>query len=226
MKSILTMSLLKKVALLLLLIGGFTTILMAGSTPEVRLKTGNQSLPANLEQVILNPSIEPGELFNGFYFRIIQFNQIPSPSQKEVLLQAGIRLTSYLPDRAFQAVINQNADLSALRQAGARSVVVFQPKWKLNRDLYNNFHPDHALTGKDQIDLIVRYYKGMDPEQMMASLTTSGHSIIRRYDYSSWIEIRTSVDRIMEVASLPFVNGLEPIAPPSTPDDEKGRSLH
>lgn len=226
MKSFLTMSLLKNTALTLLLICGFTTIVMAGSTPELRLKTGNQPLSANLEQVILNPSIAPGELFNGFYFRIIQFDQIPSSSQKEILLQAGIRLTSYLPDRAFQAVISQNANLSALRQAGARSVVVFQPKWKLSRDLYNNFHPDHALTGKDQIDLVVRYNKGMDPEQVMAFLTTAGHSIIRRYDYSSWIEIRTSVDRIMELASLPFVNGLEPIAPPSTPDDEKGRSLH
>ena len=193
---------------------------------DLLLKSGTVTTTSNLEQFIAEPNIQAGEVFGGNFFRIIQFNAIPTNQQKEALAAAGIQLTSYLPNLAFQAVIGRYADLSKLRDAGARSVIEFKTDWKLSKNLKSETLPDWAIHSNKFIDLTVRYYKGLSADAVVASLTANGHTLIRRYDYSSWVEIRTDISRINEVALLSFVNGVEPIAPPSTPDDERGRSLH
>ncbi len=193
---------------------------------DLILKSGTVTTTSNLEQFIADPNIQAGEIFGGTFFRIIQFNEIPTTEQKEILAAAGIQLTSYLPNLAYQAVIGQYADLTKLRAGGVRSVIEFENDWKLNQNLKSATLPDWAIHNNKFIDLTVRYFKGLSAEAVAASLTASGHTIIRRYDYSSWIEIRTAISNINEIASLSFVNGVDPIAPPSTPDDERGRSLH
>jgi len=202
------------------------SIAFADLNYDLRFKTGSKTISPNLESVIANPGITQASLFAGSYFRIIQFQQIPTEAQRKMLADAGIKLTSYFPNYAYLAVISQNAQLAVMRSAGVRAVVEFRPEWKLNRDLLSGSYPEHALTEKGKIDLVVRYYKGLSGEAITADLLSRGYTIIRRYDYSSWVEIRAGVDQVNNVASLPYVNGLEPIAPAPTPDDEKGRSLH
>lgn len=210
----------------------FLTLLLTGSMAfanlnyDLRFKTGAKTVSPNLEQFISNPGVSAGNLFGNSYFRIVQFYEVPGTEQKKMLADAGITLTSYFPNYAYLAVINQGAQLSVMRNAGVRAVVEFQPAWKLNRDLFNGHHPEHAINEKGKIDLVVRYFKGISGESVSVDLVSRGYTIIRRYDYSSWIEIRADISKIMDVAALPYVNGLEPIAPPPTPDDEKGRSLH
>lgn len=193
---------------------------------DLLLKSGTVTTSPNLEQFIADPNIQEQEVFGGNFFRIIQFNAIPTNQQKEALAAAGIQLKSYLPNLAYQAVIGRYADLTKLRDAGARSVIVLESDWKLNAKLKSDILPDWAVHNKKFIDLTVRYFKGLSADAVVASLTAKGHTLIRRYDYGSWVEIRTDISKINEVAALSYVNGVEPIAPPSTPDDERGRSLH
>ncbi len=217
-----------KISAVMLMVLSVTVMLssFAGTGYDLRLKSGNKPIRANLETFIANPAIEQSEIFEGNYFRIIQFHAIPSNEVKKMLQDAGITLTSYLPDFAYQSIITTNANLSKLRDANVRAVIKFEASWKLNRQLLNNENTEWAFNEKGHIDLVVRYYKGLNGESISNVLINEGHRIIRRYDYGRWIEVRVATDRIHQVASLPFVNGLEPVAPPSTPDDELGRSLH
>src|SRR5688572_23355980 len=198
----------------------------ASSNYDLLFKSGSVSISENIEQFISDPAIQPGEVFSNRYFRIVQFHNIPSVSQRQTLEAGGIKLTSYFPNYAYLAIINQSADLNLLRTAGARAVVVFQPDWKMQQALLNGELPEHAKPDKQHIDLMVRYYKGLEADQVAAALQSNNYSLIRRYDYGSWIEIRVKISDINQLASLPFITGVEPIAPPSTPDDERGRSLH
>ena len=197
-----------------------------GNKYDIILKTGTITTTANLEQFISNPSLNSGEIFSGKYFRVIQFNSIPTTDQKAKLENAGIKLNAYFPNYAYQAVINQNADLSVLRAADVRSVFPFQAEWKINHELKTGVVPDWAMHDKKHADLVIRYYKGLASEPVLASLVNAGCTLIRRYDYGSWMEVRMDISKINQIAALPFVCGVEPIAPPSTPDDERGRSLH
>lgn len=198
----------------------------SSNTYDLRFKTGNVQVSPNLEAFILNPSIQQNELYNGKFFRIIQFQTLPSASNRLSLENAGIKLTGYFPDNAYFAIINQNADLNLLRSAGVRAVVTFNPLWKVSSQLNQNNLPIWALNEKGKIDLVVKYFSGLSGDDIVASFIAKGYSILRRYDYGSWVEVRIPESKIMEIASLSFVTGVDAIAAPSTPDDEKGRSLH
>ncbi len=220
-----TTSFMKRFALVFCLF--ITLICPSGATGNYDLlfKTGRIPIQPNIESFIADPALQPGELFSNQYFRIIQFNAIPSVEQRRQLEIAGIRLTSYFPNYAYMAIISHQANLTALTNANARAVIPFQANWKLSKQLASGNLPDHAVSGKN-IDLVVRYYKTLDAVEVNTALETAGITIVKRYDYGNWIEIRTDKSRLLEIAALPFVCGVEAVAPESTPDDERARSLH
>jgi PKD repeat protein len=212
--------------LILLLIVFNSAALFANNSPELQLKSGTYTLPENTQQFISNPYLQGEQAFNGKYFRIIQFYQLPGEAEKELLNSNGIRLVSYLPTNAFTAVISETANLHILISCNARSIVPMLAEWKMNRELLAGNYPSWALPDNKHIDLTVRYYGGLQAGEIVAALMANGAEIIKQYDYSSWIHIRTTVSSINTIAALAFVSGLEPIAKPPTADDEKGRSLH
>jgi PKD repeat protein len=213
-------------SLSILIILAFSNPGFGTEIPKIKFKTGQRTLPENVREFVKQPNIQSADLFDGFYFKIIQFYQIPTDARKAELQRAGIHLKSYLPDLAYQAAIAVNADLTVLESAGVRSVVDFTPAWKLNHQLFRGEQPDWSLNEKGYIDLVVRYYKGINADRVLENLSSQGFGILRRYDYSSWVEVRVPQFAVMQIAQLPFVNGVEPIAPPSTPDDEPARTLH
>ncbi|MFM2190957.1 MAG: hypothetical protein RL491_1343, partial [Bacteroidota bacterium] len=192
----------------------------------IRFKTGDIHTQRNIESFVANPQIDSKEIFDGRYFRIITFENIPSIEQRQSMEQKGIRLFNYLPEKSYMASIETDADLRVLNDVAAYSVVSFNPNWKLHRDLISGNIPSWAIKQEGTVDIMIRYHKGTDPNSAENIISLNGANIIRRYDYGNWFEARIPVYKLMDFASLPFVNGLEPISPPPVPDDEKGRSLH
>ncbi|MFM7054932.1 MAG: hypothetical protein ACKOX7_09325, partial [Bacteroidota bacterium] len=192
----------------------------------IRFKTGEIKTTKNVEAFIADPQIDPSEILNGIYFRIITFENIPSAEHRKFMEQSGIHLYNYLPEKSYMVSIETGADLRILTQVAAYSIVSFNPNWKLHRDLISGNIPQWAIKQEGTVDLMIRYHKGIDPNAVENIISVKGANIIRRYDYGKWFEARIPVYKLMDFASLPFVNGLEPVSPPPTPDDEKGRSLH
>lgn len=210
---------------LIICLGIFAQSAFAAGNYDLLFKSGRVATQPNVAAFIANPDIQPSELFGNTYFRIIQFNKIPTVDERRLLADAGIKLTSYFPNYAYLAVINQQANLNVLTTTGARAVVVFDANWKIHKQLKGDL-PPHALSGKNQVNLVVRYYKTLSADAVNNALVAKGFTVNSRYDYGNHIQIVADKTRINEIASLPFVNGVEPIAPPSTPDDEPARSLH
>ena len=216
---------LKRAGLVLCLFVCFSSSINAGNY-DLLFKSGRVATTENVEQFIRDPGLTQDDLFANNYFRIVQFHAIPTAEQRLALTAAGIRLTNYFPNYAYMVIFNHDARLEVLLQTGARSVLKFDARWKLNEQLKGTVMPEHAMSGKKHIDLVIRYYKSLEAEQVAAALTSKGYTIIRRYDYGNWMELRCPVTAINQVAELPFVSGVEPIAPEPTKDDERGRSLH
>jgi len=212
--------------LILGLMMAFNSTAQTISNGAIKFKTGEIVTPRNVESFVANPGISSQEVFDGKFFRIITFNEIPSASTRQALETAGVYLFNYLPDRSYMATFDLNANLGVLEKADIHSVVSFEPNWKLNHDLFSGSIPAWAVKQEGTEDLVVRYHKGVNPDMVVAALESNGVSVIRRYDYARWVEVRTASGKYQELAALPFVNGVEPIAPPPVPDDEKGRSLH
>ena len=193
---------------------------------ELLLRSGNIIPEQNLDEFISNLQIDQSEIFEGSYFRLIQFTEIPKQSIQEYLNSNGIRLISYIPNNAFFAQISSGANLAALKISNARSVMEIHPSLKISNQLSINEYPDHALSSGNNIDLVVTYFKGLDAEAVAADMKSNGINIISRYDYGHWVTIRVDIDNINDLSNLSYVSNIEVIAPPSEPDDTRGRSIH
>ncbi|HEX5000986.1 MAG TPA: hypothetical protein VFW78_00685, partial [Bacteroidia bacterium] len=193
---------------------------------SILFKTGTLIPESNLEDFITAPQPASDQQFDGKYFRLIQFNAIPTAAQKVELANAGFRLISYFPNFAFWTEIRANASKEILRNYAVRSVIDVNPINKLDREIAAGNFPSYAMHGKNEIDLQIGYYKGLNSEMVQSAFTHSGFEIVQRYDYSSWMVVRVPVTKIGDITAMPFVASVTAVAPPSEPDDEQARSLH
>ena len=59
----------------------------------------------------LQVSVNNNETFAGYYFRYIQFNEIPSTEEKEKMKSEGLNLLMYLPNYTYMAAISSSPRL-------------------------------------------------------------------------------------------------------------------
>ena len=119
---------------------------------DLLLSNGAISLPANFDR-LNSQTLSQGEIFNGNYYRYIQFYGIPSAEQKKQLFEKGVDLLLYLPTNTFIASIKQNVNLNELSAFGIRGVFSIKPEYKLLNELSvaiaeKNF-PGYSVKGNN-----------------------------------------------------------------------------
>ena len=67
----------------------------------VKFKSGIQLLPENLIEFTENPSIQQEEIFDGYFYRYVQFYDIPLLEQKKEMEAAGLRFLEYIPHKVY-----------------------------------------------------------------------------------------------------------------------------
>lgn len=165
------------------------------------------------------------ELSNGYYYRLIQFDQIPTSAGKAELHLAGIELLNYMPRNAFFARISSSADLSVLQQRGCVSSLPIRPEYKLSADLFSGNYPHWALFGTDQIELNAVYFEGVHSSDAIASLETAG-AILLHESSARFLEVRVPLSRLNDLFTLPDFYYFEAVSAPEEPENLDGRTDH
>ena len=195
------------------------------SAQQLHLKTGVYDCPNNLEAFIDLP-YRADELRKGAYYRIIQFNELPTPKEQREMVEAGIELRSYVPSYAFQARIRSDASLNKLSHWGARSVMEIDPRFKMTQPLANRDFPAHALESDDHILLSVLYYPDFTAEEVIASLDQINARILGQFAERNQIELSVPINRWEEIAAMPEIFFIEAIDPTPEPENDRGRTNH
>ncbi len=164
-------------------------------------------------------------LYNGYYYGIIQFTSLPDNVMHQLIKSSGIVLADYIPRNAYLAVIPKNLPVQVLTSLGVRYVGALSSFQKLHTALLSEVLPAHALNGAGKIDLTILSYKGFNYDNFYEELK-SQTEIVRKYPGTNMLTVRADVATFTQLADLPFVMYIEPVEPPPTPDDTKGRSLH
>lgn len=198
--------------------------LHAQPSNRIMLHSGAVEPEANLESFIALPLPSPSEQVDGFYYRFIQFNSIPSEIQKQKIAASGIVLSDYIPYKTFMAAIPVNMDKNKLREFNIRAVIAKNPVQKISVSLLAGV-PAHAQKSKGKADLRIQYQKNISAARILQLASAVG-SVENIRESNRIVFIRVDEKEIQNIASLPWVFFMEPIAPPSTPDDTRGRSLH
>lgn len=154
---------------------------------------------------------------DGKIFCIIQFSETISENSKQQLRNAGIELFHYIPDNAYTAVIFQNISAELLQKHNIISIIQLEPEDKLSARLLQKQIPAWAVKQVNTIDLIVHFSKGI------TSAFAKNYFISKQYQLidDAWsnygfITLRIDQQKITELASIPFVEYIEPVAPDPT----------
>ncbi len=180
-------------------------LLSFSQVPKLLLKTG-----------VVTPEVRtdwpPTEkAHQGYFFRLIQFHELPYKAEKQKLSEAGVTLMDYLPHYAFFAAIDSDAPLD-WQSLGVRSIMNIPSSWKVHEDL------------ADQDELLISYHRVLEADPVIAEIMALGAVITHRNDFTQLLGVRISPNKISTLAALPFINYIEAMPPPPVEERQHFRT--
>lgn len=160
-----------------------------------------------------------GYQFDGRFFFILQFDDLPDAALQMALQRMGVDLLDYVPNFAYWAAIPAETDLEKLP---VRSIILPKPSYKLARSLY------HEITSSEteSTSLVLRVFPfpSVPRERLAEELGKKGFATEQGSDGGLRLQVRT--DQVPALAACPAIMYLEIPPPEPVAEDVSARSLH
>lgn len=166
--------------------------------------------------------------FDGRFYAYMQFEILPTSDIRKQMENSGIHFLSYLPENTYIVSFVPGISSQLLSYFHVRGVYPIAGEQKTASNLFNVSPPVWCINNDETVNLIATYYSDMvsaDVESAFEKFNISVVETQRDGGYHSLV-IRIPIDRINAVASLPFIAWLEPVAPPSEPENYESRTDH
>ena len=148
-----------------------------------------------------------GEIQSGKGIRIIQFAEIPSQKQIEIIQSFGIELLDYMPEKAYFASIPTSVSVETLKQNGVVAILTVNNSMKQSKELFSAQYPVWALNGK-QIKLSISAYKNASVEDVEKAMQALGFRIFENQrQYQHWLVEGpiSKIDDLTQINALQFL---------------------
>ncbi|MFN4080480.1 MAG: S8 family serine peptidase, partial [Saprospiraceae bacterium] len=206
-----------------------TVLCVVSSTAQQRypvyFESGVQFLENNFDGRFDALRATPKELFNGRFVRLVQCASVPNATQRALVERAGMQIIDYIPYGAYIASFPEGFDFQVLSAIHARSVSPVLPEWKIARNLREQPHGEWAVRG-EFVEITLTVWPHIPIPQAAEHCARAGVKVLAQGRYDGVLTALIHRDEINNTAALPFVKGLELIAPPGQPEDTRGRALH
>ncbi len=210
---------------ILMLLLCLSASLSAQNNYAVLLHSGTTYFPENIRDYAQNATIGSDEMMEGQFYRMLQFYELPGKAAIQSMEQQGVKLLEYIPNKTYVASISTGFDVHQLESFGVRSIQSIEPGLKMSKDIrYSNF-PDWALQ-KNNVLVMLKFYKDLKHENILRYCEADGIQVLRNNGVNNFLRASVPVEKVQELASLPYVAFLELVPPPDVKDDIIGRSLH
>lgn len=147
---------------------------------------------------------------------IIQFNDVVSNRNKNLLFHSGVRLINYLGGRAYLVSLNKPLDDHLLKSQGVRNILPLNPTQKI--------HPALMDSLKQQLTVHLSLFSFIDVHTAIIKLNEYGFKAEKVYDSYPVLQVAVTPGRLVDLASIPFVEYIESMPPPPSPLLEKSIS--
>jgi hypothetical protein len=145
-------------------------------------------------------------------FVIIQFENKLSDSERQTLKRDGIELLDYVPNNAYTATLTGSLNESLLQKSGARAVVFPSIDQKLHNSLANGKIPAHAKKIAGFVDVWINFPRSFTAAEVLTELKNSAFEVLSVvYQDYQILEIRVEESKLKDLASLPFIQYIQPI---------------
>lgn len=192
---------------------------------SLQLKNGSIPVEKNLEASRIDSLQSKLPRFKNKAFVVIQFDALPGESTRKLLSANGIELLEYIPNLAYTATVNGRLNASLLQGAGARAVVQLAPAHKMHQYLAQGRIPSWAVKAPGMVDCWVSFPKTFSAAEVLLELQRLNIDLISS-DLQAYriLHIRVPAGRLQELASLPFIEYLQPAPPQDQPLNQKSRA--
>ena len=192
----------------------FFSIVSVGQKDTVtalQLRSGKFFTEKNVTSQNVKSFNERLQKVNGKSFAVLQFEKLPSEEKKKELASSGIQLLEYIPANAYTICITKNIDHTLLINAGVISILELSPQQKMHPLMAKGKFPSWALKTAGMVDVWISFPKTISFDEMRILLReemielTSTH-----YSQYNVLGLRIIRNRLNEIASLPFIEYIEP----------------
>lgn len=154
---------------------------------------------------------------NGKSFFVIQFEKIPTDTERKLLHDAGIELLDYVPNNAYTATVTGSLNTALLSQVQARAVVTLTPEQKMQPLLAAGNFPAWAVKVGGTVDVLISFPKTFSIEEVTKEIRQRNFDIVSS-DLASYriMGLRLAQNRVRELAGLACIEFVQPI-----PGEEK-----
>lgn len=174
----------------------------------------------------LNETQLQGSHFQGNHYLLLQFDALPTVSEKERMKQAGIQLLDYVPNFSFLAQIDKNLSVNRLREFGVRSALPLAPRMKLAPSLANATFPPHCVIDADHISVSILPFGGISQAALTQHLQANGFESSPSVELHEGLEAIIEISKLEKLAALSSVMYIQPGEPEPVPDGIRGRTSH
>ena len=181
------------------------------SAYRLMLKTGAFIPKKNISSNLVNEFNRKVLRIQGQSFAIIQFEHIPTTAERVQLLKSGVLLMDYIPNNTYTVSMTGPMNEDILRQAKARAVVELKPEQKMSPLLGGGTLPAWAIKMPGTVDVWVSFPKILTYDSIASELKRRNFDVISAaYKEYHIIVLRVSLQRVTELASLSFLEYVQP----------------
>lgn len=184
--------------------------LFAQSGRVLQLASANYELNTNWDW---NEIVENTVSFHDNKWVLIQFQQLPSETEKASLKTAGIDLVYYLPQNTWAVKVSSAAFHQPNLPTNIYAVAPILPEYKMTKALMSKQYPAYAIKASGNIALNVECWEEVSQEAFQRSVQAIGAKNIQKQAYARQFSVEIAEGNIAALAALPFVSFVSPIEP-------------
>ena len=202
----------------------FTTTIAMAQTDYRLMFLGKAVLPTENLNSFIQEKVSENDIYNGYYYRIIQFYSVPTQAEKAAIETAGIKLLEYLPKNAFNAAIPIGLNKQLLSGFNVRSVTNQSSEQKLSVSMLGDY-PAYAVPAAGMVDVRLQFQKNISIQEAQLIAASYG-KVLSSTEINNMVEVRMPQQSVASVLQQPWLFFIDLTSPPSVKDDLEGRSLH
>ena len=184
-----------------------------GNFEQLFLKGTKTPVP-NFDTFLLDAAVDRDEIVDGYFYRFVQFNAIPTEDEQRDIEDAGIVLLDYIPHKTYLAAIPEDYQRDLIEPLNIRNITPLEIEDKLSPTLFS------------QEKIILQYFKNLTPDFVQTFLQNKNIEIFEFRNNANAVVICTNSSEYATIANFTITQFLEPAETDVFPEYTPGKNLH
>lgn len=199
------------------------TSLPFNAQKELLLLRGNKKIKANIDEYIAKNRIEKS--IQGRYYKVVQFNAIPSQIEKDQMKDLGMFFLEYIPSNAYIISFPNSFDKANLKDFNISSVSDIWRELKISLRAEEQPHPEWSIE-EGHVKLYVSFYQDLNFDVCVSKLQGKDYSLIEKHPHTNRVLLFVNPEKVSNLIEEQYIRFVDLMPTPGDPEDDLARHMH